>query len=48
MKIFGLIAVLVVGALLLSATSDFPDWRDKDSPANKVQFPVFISKKLKN
>ena len=45
MKIFGLIAVLVVGALLLSATSDFPDWRDKDSAANKSPVSSFYIEK---
>ncbi|MDC0049103.1 hypothetical protein OAL09_07170 [Verrucomicrobia bacterium] len=45
MKIFGLIAVLVVGALLLSATSDFPDWRDKDSPANESPVSSFYIEK---
>ncbi len=34
MKFIGLIAVLVTGGLLLSATSDFPDWGDAESPAS--------------
>lgn len=35
MKGFGLIAVLIVGALLLAATKDFPSWSDPKSPASK-------------
>jgi len=34
MKLFGLIAVLVTGALLLAAVADFPSWGDPKSPAN--------------
>ena len=34
MKIFGLLAVLVTGGLLLSAVVDFPDFGDAHSPAN--------------
>jgi multicomponent Na+:H+ antiporter subunit B len=34
MKLFGLIAVLVTGGLLLAAVADFPDWGDPHSPAN--------------
>ncbi len=34
MKLFGLIAVIIVGALLLSATGDFPDFGDPQSPAS--------------
>ena len=35
MKIFGLIAVSIVGALLLLATGDFPAFGDSESPANE-------------
>ena len=35
MKIFGLIAVTIVGALLLLATGDFPAFGDSESPANE-------------
>jgi len=35
MKFFGLLSVIIVGSLLLSATKDFPDWGDQDSPANE-------------
>ena len=34
MKLLGLIAVLVTGALLIYAVDDFPDWGDPSSPAN--------------
>jgi len=34
MKLFGLIAVVIVGGLLLAATGDFPDFGDPDSPAS--------------
>ncbi|MEM8953525.1 MAG: hydrogen gas-evolving membrane-bound hydrogenase subunit E [Verrucomicrobiota bacterium] len=34
MKIFGLLAVFVTGALLISAVVDFPDFGDPESPAN--------------
>lgn len=34
MKLVGLLAILVTGALLLAATADFPDWGDPRSPAN--------------
>ena len=34
MKWIGLIAVVLTGALLLSAVGDFPDFGDPDSPAN--------------
>jgi multicomponent Na+:H+ antiporter subunit B len=34
MKIFGLLAVLVTGGLLISAVVDFPDFGDPLSPAN--------------
>jgi len=34
MRFLGFIAVLVTGGLLLSATSDFPDWGDPESPAS--------------
>ena len=35
MKIFGLIAVVIVGLLLLAATGDFAAFGDPDSPANE-------------
>ena len=34
MKLLGLIAVLITGALLLYASGDFPAWGDAASPAN--------------
>ncbi len=34
MKWAGLIAVIFTGGVLLSAVDDFPDWGDKNSPAN--------------
>ena len=37
MKFFGFIAVLVTGGLLLSATSDFPEWGDASAPASSYQ-----------
>ena len=48
MKVFGLIAVLIVGVLLLSATQDFPDWRDKDSPANEGPVSSFYIEKTED
>lgn len=34
MRFFGLLAVLITGALLLVATSDLPSWGDPQSPSN--------------
>ena len=34
MKLLGLIAVIITGALLLYASGDFPAWGDANSPAN--------------
>lgn len=48
MKVFGLIAVLIVGVLLLSATRDFPSWGDKDSPANEGPVSSFYIEKTED
>jgi multicomponent Na+:H+ antiporter subunit B len=41
MKLFGFIAVIIVGALLLAATGDFPAWGDAGSPASQGQVSSF-------
>lgn len=46
MKVFGLLAVILCGSLLLYSTGDFPDWGDKDSPANTYLSPHYITKSL--
>jgi len=45
MKFFGLLSVIIVGSLLLSATKDFPDWGDQDSPANDGPVSSFYIEK---
>ena len=45
MKFFGLLSVIIVGSLLLSATKDFPDWGDPDSPANEGPVSSFYIEK---
>ena len=41
MKLLAFIAVTVTGALLLYATSDFPDWGDPQSPANASELSQY-------
>ena len=48
MKIFGLIAVLVIGVLLLSATNDFPSWGDPRSAASDGEVSSFYIEQTKN
>ncbi|MEE2808578.1 MAG: hydrogen gas-evolving membrane-bound hydrogenase subunit E [Verrucomicrobiota bacterium] len=48
MKIFGLIAVLVVGILLLSATSDFPSWGDPRSAPSDGEVSTFYIEKTQD
>tara|TARA_Y100000588_G_scaffold57563_1_gene55464 strand:+ start:4409 stop:5161 length:753 start_codon:yes stop_codon:yes gene_type:complete len=48
MKIFGFIAVLVIGVLLLSATSDFPSWGDPRSAASDGEVSSFYIEQTKN
>ena len=45
MKFFGLLSVIIVGSLLLSATKDFPNWGDEDSPANEGPVSSFYIEK---
>lgn len=42
MKVFGIIAVLLCGGLLIYGTIDFPDWGDPNSPASKHLSPYYI------
>ena len=37
--------MIIVGSLLLSATKDFPDWGDQDSPANEGPVSSFYIEK---
>jgi multicomponent Na+:H+ antiporter subunit B len=37
LKLLGLLAVIIAGALLLYASADFPAWGDANSPANSNQ-----------
>jgi multicomponent Na+:H+ antiporter subunit B len=48
MKFFGFIAVVVVGALLLVATGDFPDWGNPHSPASESQVSGFYIEQTVN
>jgi len=49
MKWIGLIAVLFTGGLLISAVDDFPDWGDKNSPANASEISqYFIENTMKD
>jgi multicomponent Na+:H+ antiporter subunit B len=42
LKPLALLATLVVGALLLYGTKDFPAWGDPQSPANSYLSPHYI------
>lgn len=44
MKLLGMMMVMVVGALLIVATADMPDWGDPNSPASTHVSPRFIEK----
>lgn len=44
MKIVGLIAVCLTGALLIYGTIDFPSWGDPQSPASLHVSPRYIEK----
>ena len=46
MKIIGLIIAVLTGALLISATVDFPPWADPGSPASTHLSPHFIEKTM--
>ncbi|HIG83995.1 MAG TPA: hypothetical protein EYG40_09620 [Verrucomicrobia bacterium] len=45
MKVFGLVAVFVVGLLLLSATQDFPSWGNPRSAASDGEVSSFYIEK---
>ncbi len=44
MKLVGLIAVCLTGALLIYGTIDFPSWGDPQSPASLHVSPRYIEK----
>lgn len=44
MKVLALLASLVVGALLLYGTKDFPTWGDPASPASSYLSPGYIER----
>ena len=44
MKLVGMMMVMVVGALLIVATGDMPDWGDPHSPASLHVSPRYIEK----
>lgn len=46
MKIFGLLAVTVIGIMLLYAVGDFPDWADPASPASLHLSPHYITETI--
>lgn len=48
LKIAGLVASVVTGALLLVAVDDFPDWADPGSPASLHVSPYYIEKSLED
>lgn len=47
MKPLALLATLVVGALLLYGTKDFPAWGDPQSPANSYLSPHYLENAVK-
>ena len=47
MKPLALLATLVVGALLLYGTADFPAWGDPNSPANSYLSTHYIENAVK-
>ena len=46
MKSFGIIAVVLCGALLIYGTVDFPDWGDPTSPASTHVSPYYIQQAI--
>lgn len=46
MKLLALIASIITGALLIYATTDFPDWGDPHSPASLHVSPRYIQKTM--
>jgi multicomponent Na+:H+ antiporter subunit B len=46
LKIFGLLAVTVIGIMLLYAVGDFPDWADPASPASLHLSPHYITETI--
>ncbi len=46
MKLFGLLAVTVIGIMLLYAVGDFPDWADPTSPASLHLSPHYITETI--
>lgn len=48
MKVFGIIAVVLCGGLLIYGTVDFPDWGDPTSPASTHLSPYYIQKALED
>lgn len=46
MKVFGFLAVVLCGSILLYSTGDFPDWGDAGSPANAYLSPHYIAHSL--
>lgn len=44
MKLLAVIASIITGALLIYATTDFPDWGDPHSPASVHVSPRYIQK----
>jgi len=46
LKLLALIASIITGALLIYATTDFPDWGDPQSPASLHVSPRYIQKTM--
>ena len=46
MKIIALVMVVLIGGILISATVDFPDWGDPNSPASTYLSPRFIEQTM--
>lgn len=46
MKSFGIVAVVLCGALLIYGTVDFPDWGDPTSPASTHVSPYYIEQAI--
>lgn len=44
MRLFALIASILMGALLIYSTNDMPDWGDPNSPASAHVSPRYIEK----
>ena len=46
MKVFALVASILMGALLIYSTEEMPSWGDPDSPASRHVSPRYIEKSM--